>query len=311
MLSGDVSSDGDSSSASMTTWRTGRSSYFIVFLHACVALLAGASDAHVGGRVFYAWEIATADLPDLYDRTLEDWEEVVPAVTLTNDDLSGASNWSSAQQSSEDLVMRMFMAWHDESQQIYLSFEIIDDLATRGDLLTIHVDADHSGGRYEILSLDASDLETTTGAQYDHVQVTRDDGDDAWTWRGAGPTAWAYAQPWKEAFRSSDGEAPARTTIEMKITPWDALGPDADQSSRSRLHAGQSIGFQLSFTDFDLAPEGVWVIGGVDTATRNGILANAETFADVELVGCDYLDCSQGGTVVAPNSWGRIKASLK
>ena len=67
--------------------------------------------AHIGGLVFPVYELATFDLPDLHDGTLEDWEDVLPGTSLTHDDFAPLNVSDGAGIDPADLAYRTFMAW--------------------------------------------------------------------------------------------------------------------------------------------------------------------------------------------------------
>ncbi len=55
----------------------------ILVLAAAMVLAFGTvASAHIGGLVFPIYELPTSDLPDLFDGTLEDWEDVLPGTSL-------------------------------------------------------------------------------------------------------------------------------------------------------------------------------------------------------------------------------------
>jgi len=47
-----------------------------------------AAQAHLGTRIYPVYELPTADLPDIYDVSLEDWEDALGFPTLTNADFT-------------------------------------------------------------------------------------------------------------------------------------------------------------------------------------------------------------------------------
>ncbi len=42
--------------------------------------------AHVGGKVYFLYELRDDELPDLHDGTLNDWKRLFPMPTLTDAD---------------------------------------------------------------------------------------------------------------------------------------------------------------------------------------------------------------------------------
>ena len=246
-------------------------------------------------------------LPDQPDGTLEDWEQVIPEASLTHNDwrFPLGQGQSAPPVGTDDIAMRLFMAWHNAGQQIYVGAEFLDDIAGRDDFQFM-VDGDHSGGAYLARPRNVENLEAVTQAQYYYNPLHPSDISDLHL--PTGVTAWAFEAPWFDVGLANFGERPTQTILEMKLTPWDHVGGGPAASQRTRLAGGNVIGFQLNFADFDPRLEGIWVIGSV---SQGAIQSNASLFADAELIPCDILDCSRASTVVTRNSWGRIKASFK
>ena len=115
-----------------------------------VVIQTGQVRAHVGDFIFPVYELPTYDLPDLHDRTLADWEDVLPDASLD-------SGWFfegvGDPPTPDDLVFRVFLAWHHASQRIFVAFERMDDVLIAeypapADKMWFMVDGDHSGGRF-------------------------------------------------------------------------------------------------------------------------------------------------------------------
>lgn len=272
-----------------------------------IAWLPAAAWPHVGERVFLVQELPTADLPDLHDGTLEDWEAALPFQAFDITDM-GHAGFGDQPLDPEDIAARVFLAWNDRAQQLYVAIEFVDDVGDRRDQFRLMLDGDHSGGAYDPAPTVREGLEERTQAQSYDVATYPQDSAEALS-RRSGLTGWAYHEPWVDLGHATLGEAPAQSIVEMAITPWDAMVEAADGSRRSQLVAGRVIGLQLAFPDFDEDLETVWSIGGA-TVGSSGFDGTANAFADAELIACDRLDCSGTRTAVAPDSWARIKAGV-
>ena len=108
--------------------------------------------AHVGDTIFPIYELPSSDLPDLHDESLEDWEEVLPNVSLIHDDFDMSDPGSS---DTSDLAFRVFLAWNFRSQTMYFALERLDDDYVPvesdtygGERIDFLIDGDHSGGEF-------------------------------------------------------------------------------------------------------------------------------------------------------------------
>ena len=59
-----------------------KKSLVLMLVVGLVVALSGVASAHIGTDIFPLYELPTADLPDLRDSTLEDWEDVLPGTSL-------------------------------------------------------------------------------------------------------------------------------------------------------------------------------------------------------------------------------------
>lgn len=278
-----------------------------------------ASAAHVGQRVFPIYELPTADLPDLHDGTLEDWEEVLPEASLDQFDFQAStSSWEGPDAS--DLAWRVFIAWHNATQRLFVAVERVDDVFLEDDrsfeFIVFMIDGDHSGGQFEWFSEPEREItEAEIRQNYAQAQaygpgVPRQEG--RLLTGGGSARAWAFDPPWTEAGGATLSESPHDFVLEFAITPWDNLsGEGPEFSRRSALEPGGIIGFQTLMSDSDVLnePKGQYTIA---PALMNEIAHYADNFVDGLLIPCYTGDCSRGKrTAVRENSWGRIKASLR
>lgn len=284
-------------------------------------IAASPSTAHVGDTVYPIYELPTSQLPDLYDGSLDDWEDAVPGATVDYRDfvtISGVGE--SAPVSADDLAYRFFLGWHGPTRRLYLAVERLDDVYVNqydgevGDMLRhdggieLMVDGDHSGGPYQGLSDDSTRFKLSQAQQY--IAIAESPDGQLLTVAFEPRLAWAARPPYAEAGGFTLEGIPSLTFIELYVTPFDdlnALSPD--QSVPSKLAAGRIIGFQLSVPDFDTKPgeyRGYFTVAG-----QTGTWRDASLFADGLLLPCDVEDCgSAPPSAVAANSWGRIKAGF-
>ena len=281
-------------------------------------VLAGPAGAHQGHRVFPIYELPTSDLPDLHDGTLADWEDVLPDASLDHIDLKQITDVVQVVDLS-DLAIRVFLVWHSGSQRVLVGVEWVDDVyvdpseALMRDLMTFMIDGDHSGGRYDAFSpgSDKKLLEQSQAQSYIVAPVPWPEE----TIRHQGAASpWVIAPPWSDVGRSQEEGSPSHVVMEMYFSPWDQLhweGPE--RSRRTELKAGKIIGFQLLVADSDdVQSFEVYMIGEYSQGRPSeGVLFNADLFADGELIPCFRGDCSGATTAVSQDSWGRIKASLR
>ena len=93
-----------------------------------VVALSDDTSAHVGATVYPIFELSTADLPDLQDGSLEDWEDVLGEPSLTHDDFGPRAVGDGAGIDPADLAYRIFLGWNSADQRIYMGLERIDNI---------------------------------------------------------------------------------------------------------------------------------------------------------------------------------------
>ncbi|MEW6753911.1 MAG: T9SS type A sorting domain-containing protein [Candidatus Latescibacterota bacterium] len=303
----------------------------MVVRHSCMAGLVcaglllthwGTASGHVGTAVYPIYELPTADLPDLYDGSLGDWEDALPGTSLTQDDFAPLAVEDGAGINPADLAYRMYMAWNSANQRIYVCIERVDDVYVntyqggdptmmwQHDGAEIMLDGDHSGGDYNGFDPDIfgqEQVKLLTGYQAQQYVVVPQSPDGVLIGTIASASGWAGSPPWAQAGGSVTGQAPTTFVVEAAMTAWDELnweGPDL--SRRSVLVAGKIIGFQISIPDWDYTTEDLrfryhafHTLSGMPNTWRM-----ADNFVDGELVGCTGGDCGSLPVevwVVAPN----------
>jgi len=290
-----------------------------------VVAYSGIAVAHIGTVIYPIYELATADLPDLHDGTLQDWEDVLPGASLDQNSFAPLNVGDGAGINPADLAYRVFFAWNAADQRIYMAIERVDDVYINtyagGDLVNLWqfdsiefmTDGDHSGGAYNGFSTDeysAEEIKVLTNYQaQQYVAIAEAPDNRLLGYQGAGQ-GWVPLPPWADAGGFAFGESPNTSVIEMAVTAWDQLnwqGPE--QSKASVLFADKIIGFQISVPDFDTAAgayHGFHTLSGQPNTWRL-----AENFVDGQLVPCTGGDCGAGPTAVQSDSWARVKASFK
>ena len=289
--------------------------------------LGTAAQGHVGGFVYPIYEIPQHRLPDLYDGSLNDWEDLLPGASLDFLDFGSNEIVGGSHVDPNDLAFRVFLGWSDAEQRIYVGAERYDDIyintydggglreVWRHDGLEIMIDGDHSGGQYASFSgkvYGEEELKHLLNAQAQRYYILAESPEDRLIWSDNMFQEWPMSPPWTDVGGSEKGEAPSLTTIELAVTPWDDLhwkGPE--YSTPSRLLAGTYIGFQIAIADFDTEP-GEYS-GWFTIAAEAPVFFDAATFVDGLLL--PYADGAwhepASVSAVRPDSWGRMKASFR
>lgn len=278
---------------------------------------------HLGDRVFPIYEIASSDLPDIHDESLEDWELAVPNASMNYTDFS-ISPGPTATFDQADLAFRVLLGWHYGSQRIYGAIERIDDSfvpAQPGSFLrdtsVFYVDGDHSGGRYA--SYNPCQEPEVYQQNFSQAQV--------FTLMPDPPDGVRFAQPGQAVSGSRRfemgsfqiGQMPNRSLVEFWVTPWDDYDHEAPSYTTSRLSPGKVIGVLVTVWDIDddvfrgdyrLVLPTVFENYSCDGSAYTDS-EFADNFADAELVPCFHGDCTgSSSTAVVRDSWARIKASV-
>lgn len=250
------------------------------------------------------------------DGELDDWDDIPPALQLDDftDLVSGESGLGA---DATDFGLRVWIAWSDMENRLYVAAEVTDDIhqvdrpagtaTTRifqDDDMEVFVDADHSGGQYADFSdLAPEDQLARNGTQANHFVLAgpHEDGTEFVNFSAAG---W-YALPdghYTQASITHD-ESTGITRYEFAFVPFDRVNVTADfLSLQHDLTPGQVLGFNLEFNDYDRHSdlfEAKWSLSGGFNAFRL-----SERFSDLRLLPADP------STMVQDLSWGRIKASL-
>ena len=319
----------------MTSARNKERFWGALYLLHLLAIMAG---AHSGGRVYPIVELTDEMLEQIQldDGTVDEWFELIgePAMTLL--DFQTHSNFIPPDPSNLDF--RIWLAWHDDPDRLYVAFVASDDLYKNDhdydafgvrssidshDSITLAIDGDHSGGAgYTSTSTREEVLEAVGQTQrYEAIARTISGplirNEIQWT----GVFSWRLFPPYGDAGGGVFGEAPTISVIELYITPYDRWGAwdEIEETEFSDLAAGQVVGFAIMVNDRDRDERvtagcpghpkpwsPVIPMYGTEIGHRNGFAA--DFFLDGILLPADT---EPEGTAVESVSWGRIKASLE
>ena len=184
-----------------------------------------------------------------------------------------------------DLDFRIWLAWHDATNRLYVAMERLDDVYendyVRGDPLQgdmqwhdsgigFWVDGDRSGG--ELMPQDTQGLPLSSWAvaslairsaqAYSAIAETHDGGphvDSFFALRD-----WLLRPPYCDGSGRRFSHAPVVTVLEFCVTPFDDLILDDPESSVvSDLYPGKTIGFTVLVTDRE---NGEWTLHGFTEA---------------------------------------------
>ena len=257
---------------------------------------------------------------DLKDGSVEDWLEVLGEPTLTPLDFATPPSYPDYDPSSFDF--RIWLAWHDASDRLFVAAEIVDDIYVHVDEFfdrhrfppaeaTVHflVDGDRSGG-----AVDGVDGIVQAQGYWAVAKNYRNDSNLTLNYNLGGEVPWVTQIPYADGGGSIVDSRPRFYVVEFYLTPFDRLTlEDPEQSLVSDLFADKTIGFKVSMVDKDedpgpgkFMPDRVHSLLGPDASRENlgptsdlwahGILVDAEGRTD--------------DTAVESVTWARIKASL-
>ena len=138
-------------------------SLFLLLLLAVSVGLDSQAGAHSGGRVYPIVELTDEMLEQIQldDGTVDEWFELIGEPTMTLLDFQTHSNFRPPDPS--DLDFRIWLAWHDDPDRLYVAFVASDDVykndhghnasssSSRSrihmqDSITLAIDGNHSGG---------------------------------------------------------------------------------------------------------------------------------------------------------------------
>ena len=291
--------------------------------------------AHGGSRVFPISELTDELLAgiELHDGSVEEWFDLVGEPTMSLVDFRRDFDHSLPDPS--DLDFRIWLAWHDEPDRLYVAFSASDDahiipqqvIASNAELI-LAIDADHSGGG---LNLESWETRGFWGESQQYGAIARTASGRAALYAyftsglsrayrtAAKEDSWMFFPPYGDAGGDVVWGNPIIRVIELYVTPYDSWqGPDSrpEDVVVSDLTAGKVIGFAVlvverddEYSRFYLGPEAV---RSEDTEIDILHRYRAELYLDGLLLPAGAAGGAEPeDSAVESVSWGRIKASLE
>ena len=263
---------------------------------------------------------------DLRDSSVEDWLDVLGEPTLTALDFATMPSFSGYDPSSFDF--RIWLAWHDAGNHLFVAAEIVDDIYV-GDhpdraphwdpqeaVVYFSVDGDGSGGTTIETGVDNVVIrDITMGQAQEYWAVVEDHGNsiDIYLSWVSSLFPWVHQVPYADGGGRVLDSQPVFYVIEFYVTAFDRLIWDSPERSLiSELFADKQIKFAMSLTDSDTNPsteriESVHYLYGPDASRGKNLGRVSDGWAHGILLGADG---GTDGTAAERTSWGRIKASL-
>ena len=301
---------------------------------AVAAGLSARAGAHGGYRVFPIAELTDEMLEQIQldDGSVEEWFDLVDEPTMSLVDF----RWYGHIPDPSDLDFRIWLAWHDEPDRLYVAFtasddaHIIYDEATEyylGDPeLILAIDGDHSGGGSGLESWEAGDF-WGNAQQYGAIARTADSRTALFGHVKSGLSggytttnrydSWMFFPPYGDAGGDVIWGNPIIRVIELYVTPydgWQGIDSRPEDVVVSDLTAGEVIGFAILVGERDdeysrgtLTPEAVQT-----EDPELDILSHyrADVYLDGLLLPANAARPVEDSAVESV-SWGRIKASLE
>ena len=314
--------------------------HFILLLN-LTAVTAGVVPlaAHNGDRVFPIRYLSeeTLALLDQDDGTVEDWLDAVgePALAPLDFNLISGSEGTFTFDTHDpgSLDFRIWMGWTPDGR-IHVAGQFVDDVYVNEydplndpyflpgfhDSVILMVDGDHTGGKYfwgQTNELEEA-VQTNRQAQhYESIAIAPSGGPRVvlyYTSVGAltfGETAvdWMVQPPFARGGGGVFSENPTIWVTEFHVTCFDLLDHlNPENSVVSELAAGNTIGFNLAVSDYDVEPFGRVAYYELINRGDDADLDSADIFVDGLLLGPDE---DFGDSAVESTSWARIKAALE
>ena len=233
---------------------------------ALLLIFSGSVEGHLPeGKIFPAFPFPPGATP-LVNGDLSDWIGIDETFGIDSSDLVDVV--ANADVDESDFSVRMWVGWSDTENRLYIAARVLDDihqidrpagaaiLMFQDDAMEVFIDADHSGGQFaDFPDLSAAELFRRNGTEASHFAMAGPPPDDdffvnysaaGWYSLDDGPfTAAAYS------FQADVGGLTA-IDYEMMLVPYDRIDVGAEfQSIRHDLEAGEVLGFNVRFSDFD------------------------------------------------------------
>lgn len=286
----------------------------------CLLALCGTAAAQlVGDQIYAAFQFPDSLVPEV-DGRLDDWQLVGDSYNISTQRLHDLVH-DQPGSASADFSSRLMVGWNPTYNRLYVAAEVVDDVhqvdrpagtaAVRifqDDCLEVFLDADHSGGQFADFSdLTPEEQIRRNGSSASHFVVAgpAPDGDFLVNFSAA---AW-YALPdgpYTQAALTTEAAAGGGTVTryELMLVPFDDISMDAVfLSAEHPMRAGQVLGFNVEFDDFDASStlmDAKWSLSGQYNSYRF-----SERFADLMLMPREDIFTTHADVW----SWGRVKAA--
>ena len=180
-----------------------------------------------------------------------------------------------------------------------------DEEAHYHDLMSIFVDADHSGGPWFPEAEDPKESRLQANANIQrYAAVPEGPGLETIVALNNPESSWAVRPPFGDSIGAVAGEDPVVTVIEFFVTPFDRfVYNNIDESTVSEWLPGDIIGFSVDVADSEDRQELYYALPDVPFLSTG----DGDFFADAVLLGAE----APGESAVSEDSWGRIKEALK
>ena len=289
-------------------------------------LLASAPDAQWSDRLHPIGELTDEMRAriDLRDGSVADWSEVLGEPTLTPRDFASPPPYPEYDPSSFDF--RIWLAWHDAGNHLFVAAEIVDDIHAGEDPgrspyrapheASVHfwVDGDKSGGTVVETDEHNSVIRDITMGQaqaYWAVAETHGKGSNVFLKTVGIFSPWVNEVPYVDGGGRMLETQPVFYVVEFYVTAFDRLIWDSpEQSVVSELFAGKMIEFAMKLQDTDTDPsypDRIHWLRGPDASWGLSDIWTSDRWAHGILLGADG---GTDGTAVECLTWARIKASL-
>ena len=303
-------------------------------------LLVLADDLQAQERVYPFIELTDEDLEriDLHDGSVGDWLDVIGDATLTALSLEGSSDLS---YDPADLDFRLWLAWHDATDRIYVAMEQADDIYvndfnrpnmlasttymfTHDSAIAFVVDGNGAKDPMGPLLLENGKLTEefflryARDTQWYYVLGETFDDDPGLHLKNynldfmppSEYSDWYDRPPYAESGGTHFGENPTISVTEFYLTPFDLFvwNDPPPASLVSDLYPGKHISFRVFIPDI----EGPRVDDDTFRNPRENLYRLAgDTWGDGLLLGSGGALPEVEDTAVESDSWGRIKASFR
>ena len=264
---------------------------------------------------------------DLKDGSVEDWLEVIGEPILRPLDFDTPPSFLGYDPSSYDF--RIWLAWHDATNHLFVAAEIVDDYhlseyertgsywySPYDSSVWFYIDGDQSGGKitqYRDGMLDL-DILMKQAQLYTAFAGTYNNDSNVYLTDVSSVASWVHLPPYADGGGGITDSQPVISVVEFYVTPFDQLiWDDPEQSLTSDLSTGKAVKFGLSMWDADpgsdpLRPGRIHSVFGPAASWEDKELTfESDNWAHGILLGTDG---SADGTPVEGVSWAGIKAAL-